>query len=106
MIEVGRAYLAIGEVVYDHPMAAARARRIFLSALFLGRGLRNVHAVADSAEALAVLGDHDLAARAFRIAVTLAQRGRDSQCPRPHHGSARSRAGAPERGAAALTSDG
>jgi thioredoxin-like negative regulator of GroEL len=78
MIEVGRAYLPIGEVVYDHPMAAARARRIFLSALFLGRGLRNVHAVADSAEALAVLGDHDLAARAFRIAVTLAQRGRDT----------------------------
>ena len=78
MIEVGRAYLPIGEVVYDHPMAAARARRIFLSALFLGRGLRNVHAVADSAEALAVLGDQDLAARAFRIAVTLAQRGRDT----------------------------
>ena len=78
MIEVGRAYLAIGEVVYDRPMAAARARRIFLSALFLGRGLRNVHAVADAAEALAALGDHDLAARGFRIAVTLAQRGRDA----------------------------
>jgi hypothetical protein len=78
MIEVGRGYLAIGEVVYDHPMAAARARRIFLSALFLGRGLRNVHAVAAAAEALAALGDHDLAARGFRIAVTLAQRGRDT----------------------------
>lgn len=78
MIEVGRAYLAIGEAVYDQPMAAARARRIFLSALFLGRGLRNVHAVADAAEALAALGDHDLAARGFRIAVTLAQRGRDA----------------------------
>ena len=78
MIEVGRAYLAIGEVVYDRPMAAARARRIFLSALFLGRGLRNVHAVAAAAEALAALGDHDLAARGFRIAVTLAQRGRDA----------------------------
>jgi hypothetical protein len=78
MIEVGRAYLAIGEAVYDRPMAAARARRIFLSALFLGRGLRNVHAVADAAEALAALGDHDLAARGFRIAVTLAQRGRDA----------------------------
>jgi hypothetical protein len=78
MIEVGRAYLPIGEAVYDHPMAAARARRIFLSALFLGRGLRNVHAVADAAEALAALGDDDLATRAFRIAVTLAQRGRDA----------------------------
>ena len=78
MIEVGRAYLVIGEAVYDHPMAAARARRIFLSALFLGRGLRNVHAVADAAEALAALGDQDLATRGFRIAVTLAQRGRDA----------------------------
>jgi len=78
MIEVGRSYLPIGEVVYDHPMAAARARRIFLSAFFLGRGLRNVHAVADAAEALATLGDQDLAARGFRIAVTLAQRGRDA----------------------------
>ena len=78
MIEVGRAYLAIGEAVYDPPMAAARARRIFLSALFLGRGLRNVHAVAAAAEALAALGDHDLAARGFRIAVTLAQRGSDA----------------------------
>jgi hypothetical protein len=78
MIEVGRAYLVIGEAVYDHPMAAARARRIFLSALFLGRGLRNVHAVADAAEALAALGDHDLATRGFGIAVTLAQRGRDA----------------------------
>jgi hypothetical protein len=78
LIEVGRAYLAIGESVYDPPMAAARARRIFLSALFLGRGLRNVHAVACAAEALAALGDQDLAARGFRIAVTLAQRGRDA----------------------------
>jgi tetratricopeptide (TPR) repeat protein len=78
MIEVGRAYLSIGEAVYDHPMAAARAQRIFLSALFLGRGLRNVHAVADAAEALAALGNHDLAARAFRIAITLAQRSRDT----------------------------
>ena len=78
MVEVGRAYLPIGEAVYDHPMAAARARRIFLSALFLGRGLRNVHAVADAAEALAALGDQDLAARGFRIAATLAQRGRDA----------------------------
>jgi hypothetical protein len=79
MVEVGRAYLAIGEAVYDHPMAAARARRIFLSALFLGRGLRNVHAVADAAEALAALGEHDLAARGFSIAVTLAQRDRDAR---------------------------
>jgi hypothetical protein len=78
VIEVGRAYLAIGEAVYDRPMAAARARRIFLSAFFLGRGLRNVRAVAEAAEALAALGDHDLAARGFRIAVTLAQRGRDA----------------------------
>lgn len=78
MIEVGRAYLVIGEAVYDHPMAAARARRIFLSASFLGRGLRNVHAVADAAEALAALGDHDLAARGFTIAVTLAQGDRDA----------------------------
>ncbi len=78
MIEVGRAYLAIGEAVYDPPMAAARARRIFLSAFFLGRGLRNVHAVADASEALAALGDQDLAARGFRIAVILAQRGPDA----------------------------
>jgi len=79
VIEVGRAYLAIGEAVYDHPMAAARARRIFLSALSLGRGLRNVQAVADAAEALAVLGEHDVAARGFSLAVTLAQPDRDAR---------------------------
>lgn len=79
MIEVGRAYLVIGEAVYDRPMAAARARRIFLSALFLGRGLRNTLAVADAAEAVAALGDHDLAARGFSIAVKLAQRDRDAR---------------------------
>jgi hypothetical protein len=79
MIEVGRAYLVIGEAVYDHPMAAARARRIFLSALFQARGLRNTLAAADAAEALAALGDHDLAARGFTIAVTLAERDRDAR---------------------------
>jgi hypothetical protein len=79
MIEVGRAYLAIGEAVYDHPMAAARARRIFLSALFLGRGLRNTLAVADAAEALAALGEHDLAARGFSLAITLAQADREAR---------------------------
>ena len=79
VIEVGRAYLAIGEAVYDHPMAAARARRIFLSALSLGRGLRNVQAVADAAEALAVLGEHDVAARGFSLAATLARPDRDAR---------------------------
>jgi hypothetical protein len=59
-------------------MAAARARRIVLSALFHGRGLRDAHAVADAAEALVALGDRDLATHGFTIAVTLAQRDGDA----------------------------
>ena len=77
MLEVGHAYLRIGATGTDRRAAVARARRIYLTALFQARERRDAHAVARAGEAFAALGDHAVAERAFDVAMALAIQNRD-----------------------------
>src|SRR5438445_11856052 len=56
MVEVGDAALRIGEATGDREVAAARARRCYLEALFRARDQRSVDGVPRVAEAFAALG--------------------------------------------------
>jgi hypothetical protein len=76
-LELGRAYLGIGTAAHGHAAANDRARRIFLSAFYQARALRSPEAMANAAEALAAVGDLDLATRGFALALTVAERSRD-----------------------------
>jgi hypothetical protein len=66
LIEVGVAYLSIGEVTRDRQTAAARARQLFLESLFRARERRDVDGIAAASQAFAALGDCEVADRAFR----------------------------------------
>lgn len=76
MLDVGHAYLRIGEAAH-RPAAVARARRLFLAALFQARGRRDANRVVAAAEAFAALGDRDVAGRACDIAQGLALQNND-----------------------------
>lgn len=76
-LEVGHAYLRIGATGTDRQAAVARARRIYLTALFQARERLDAHAVARAGEAFAALGDHAVAERAFDVAMALAIQNRD-----------------------------
>jgi hypothetical protein len=79
MLSIGRAYLAIGSAAHGHATASDRARRIFQSAFYQARGLRSPQAMADASEALAGIGEVELAVRGFSVAVAVARQGRDVQ---------------------------
>jgi len=72
LLAVGHAYLRIGEAARDRSTAVARARRIFLTALFQARERREAAAVAAAAAAFASLGDREIADRGFQIAIAVA----------------------------------
>jgi hypothetical protein len=78
LLAVGGAYLRIGEAARDRSTAVARARRIFLTALFQARERDNAAGVAAAAAAFATLGDRDVSERAFAVATALATRHRDA----------------------------
>ena len=73
----GHAYLRIGATGSDRWAAVTRVRRIYLTALFQARERRDAHAVARAGEAFAALGDHEVAERAFDVAMALAIQDRD-----------------------------
>jgi len=77
-LELGRAYLPIGAAAHGHAAANDRARRIFLSAFSQARALRSPAAMANASEALAAVGDLDLASRGFALALAVAERSRDA----------------------------
>jgi tetratricopeptide (TPR) repeat protein len=78
MLDVGRAYLRIGEAARDRGAAVAQARRIYLVALFRARERRDADAVAHAGQAFAALGDREVAERAFEVAMALATQNRDA----------------------------
>ena len=78
MLDVGRAYLRIGEAARDRGAALAQARRIYLVALFRARERRDADAVAHAGQAFAALGDREVAERAFAVAMALATQNRDA----------------------------
>ena len=78
LLEVGRAALRIGAVTGDRPTAVARARKVFLAALFQARERRDATGVAHAGEAFAAIGDREVADRAFKVAMTLAGQDADA----------------------------
>ena len=90
LLDVGRAYLTIGEAVHDRSTAVARARRLFLMSLFRARDRRDGLGVAAAAAAFAALGDRELADRGFEIAIAVATRYGD-EASRERIGALRAR---------------
>ena len=78
LLDVGRAYLRLGDAARDRRTAMPRARRIFLEAFVQARGRRDGDGAARAGEAFASLGDREIADRAFDAALTLASQSRDA----------------------------
>lgn len=77
MLEVGDAYLRIGEVTGARQAAEPRAREIYLAAFFRARAEGSLDGVLRAAEAFAGLGDHEVAQQGVRIAQRLVAQARD-----------------------------
>lgn len=79
LLAVGHLSLQIGDITHDRLATTAEARRIFLLALLQAREDHDPDGVALAGRAFADLGDRDVAARAFDIALTLALAKRDAE---------------------------
>lgn len=77
MLAVGDAYLRIGTAAGDVQASVPKARETYLIALFRARRAGAVDGMVRSAGAFEAMGDHDLAARAVRMAEGLAETRRD-----------------------------
>jgi tetratricopeptide (TPR) repeat protein len=78
LLDLGHAYLRIGEAAHDRQAALGQARRVFLRAFFQAREQRDAEAMVAAGEAFASIGDHPVAVRALEAALTLAHRSRDA----------------------------
>lgn len=75
MIEVGDAMLRIGGVVGSPQAPTAKARQLYLVALFRARGQGSLEGVLRAAEAFAALGDREMVYQGIRIAEGLTAQG-------------------------------
>lgn len=72
LVEVGDAYLLIGEAAKGREVAEARARMLYLSALFRARQQGSLEGVLRTSEAFRALGDREVVEQGLRIAERLA----------------------------------
>lgn len=79
LLEVGDAYLRIGEVAKTQKTAEATARRIYLVALFRAHQQGLPEGVLRIAEAFARLGDREVVEQSLRVAELLAVRDSRAQ---------------------------
>ncbi len=79
MVEVGDAVRRIGAMGGSRTAADARARRIYLTALFRARQEGSLDGVLRAAEAFSALGDPQVVVQCIRIAERLAAQRRDAQ---------------------------
>ncbi len=79
MVEVGDAYLRIGETAGLRKPWEPKAWEIYLNALSRARHQTALNGVLRVAEAFAGLGDHEVAEECLRVAGQLAVQGRDPQ---------------------------
>lgn len=77
LVQVADAYLRIGELSGSRPAARAKAREIYLAALFRARQQDALNGVLEATEAFAALGDREVAEHGLRIAEGLAARVAD-----------------------------
>ena len=74
MLELGRAYLRIGQAAHDRPTAVTCARWTFLMAMFHARERGDADVDAATGLAFAALGDREVSDRAAEIALELSAR--------------------------------
>lgn len=79
LVEVGDAYLRIGEAAGARKPSEARARELYLAALFRARDRGSLDGVLRVAEAFGALGDREVAQQGIHIAQHLATSTRDAQ---------------------------
>jgi hypothetical protein len=79
MVEVGDAYLHIGQAARGSLPAEAKARRLYLAGLFRARNQDSLEGVLGATEAFARLGDHETVAQGLRMAEVMAQDRRDNR---------------------------
>jgi hypothetical protein len=79
MVEIGDAYLRIGEVAGARPAAKPTARQAYLVALFRARNQDSLDGVLRAAEAFAALGDREMVEQGVSIAQRLVADARDAQ---------------------------
>ena len=95
LVNVGLAYLKIGEAAHDRQTAVTRARQILLRALFRARHNRDVEGLTAVSHAFASLGDCEVAERAFAVALAMSPKQPRPSCePLDGHGSASPRSDA------------
>jgi hypothetical protein len=79
MVEVGDAAVRIGEASRLRQSANAKARNLYVSALFRARQQDSLEGVLRVAEAFAALGDREVVAQCVRIALRLAAQDPEAQ---------------------------
>jgi hypothetical protein len=77
MIEVGEAYLRVGDVAQGSHVARATARRLYLAALIRARQQGSVDGVLRAAQAFSALGDREVVTQCLRVADQVAEQARD-----------------------------
>jgi hypothetical protein len=78
VMEVADLYLRIGEAAGRSPAAAARARNLYLTALFRARQQGSVDGLLRAAEGFARVADRDVAGQCLQFAERLATERRDA----------------------------
>lgn len=79
LVEVGEAYLRIGQAAGSRKAAEPKARQAYLAALFRARTEGSLDGVLRAAEAFAALGDREVAEQGVYIAQRVAAQARDAQ---------------------------
>lgn len=82
MLDVGDAYLRVGDVSGFRRASEPKARQLYLGAFFRARAQRSLDGVLRAGRAFAALGDWEVAAQCVRTAEAIAARDRD-----PHAGA-------------------
>jgi hypothetical protein len=80
LVNVGLAYLKIGEAAHDRQTAVTRTRQLLLRALFRARHLRDVDGLTAVSHAFARLGDCEVAGRAFAVVLTMSPKQPPPAC--------------------------
>lgn len=83
LVDVGLAYLKIGEAAHDRQTAVTRTRQILLRALFRARHQRDVDGLTAVSHAFAQLGDCEVAERAFAVVLTMSPKQPRPACGHP-----------------------
>jgi hypothetical protein len=81
LIDAGDAYLRIGQLSTSRRLAEAKARSLYLSALFRARQQESLDGVLRAAEAFAALGDTEAVEQCLRVADQVAARNADRDGP-------------------------